>query len=112
MIRVIIESPYAGDREKNIAYARAAMRDCILRGESPYCSHLLYTQEGVLRDEIQEERDLGIAAGFVWREAANKTVVYTDRGISRGMEYGIQHAISIGHVVEYRQLEGRVLPVA
>lgn len=64
---VIIESPYAGTRddiESNVEYARAAMHDCLTRGEAPYASHLLYTQPGVLRDEVPEERRLGIEAGI------------------------------------------------
>ncbi len=32
---VIIESPYAGAVETNVAYARAAVRDSLLRGEAP-----------------------------------------------------------------------------
>ena len=50
--RVILESPYAGDIERNVAYARAAMRDSLLRGEAPIASHLLYTQPGVLDDQV------------------------------------------------------------
>lgn len=104
MSRVIVESPYAGDIPRNLTYVRACMRDCLLRGESPYASHALYTQDGVLRDEVQEERSYGISAGFAWREAADKTVVYTDLGTSKGMEYGIAHAKELGHPVEYRTL--------
>jgi hypothetical protein len=106
MIRVIIESPYAGDIDKNMRYVRACMRDCLARGESPYASHALYTQEGVLRDDVTDERMHGIAAGFAWREASDKTVVYTDLGMSKGMEYGIAHAQELGHPIEYRKLEG------
>lgn len=101
---VIVESPYAGDIERNVAYARAAMRDCLLRGEAPYASHLLYTQPGVLRDEVPSERVHGIAAGFAWRCVAKRTVVYTDLGISAGMQQGIDHALDYGHPVEYRSL--------
>lgn len=57
-------------------------------------------------DDIQEERDCGIHAGFAWRGAANKTVVYTDCGISNGMKYGIKHAEELGHPIEYRTLKG------
>lgn len=102
--RVIIESPYAGDIEKNLRYVRACMRDALLKNEAPYASHALYTQEGVLKDEVPEERDHGITAGFAWREVAEATIVYADLGISRGMEYGIEHAKKIGHPVEYRYL--------
>lgn len=106
MTRVIVESPYAGDVEKNLRYLRACMRDCLSRGETPYASHGLYTQAGVLRDEVPHEREWGIQAGFAWREVAEKTVVYTDLGTSRGMEYGIAHAKDIGHPIEHRTLGG------
>jgi hypothetical protein len=89
---VVIESPYAGDIERNVAYARAAMRDCLMRGEAPFASHLLYTQPGVLRDDIQSERTLGMAAGFHWGAKADATVVYIDLGITKGMEDGMRSA--------------------
>ena len=82
---VIIESPYAGEIDANVEYARAAMRDSLTRGESPLASHLLYTQPGILRDEIPEERTLGIDAGLAWRRVAEGAAFYTDRGWSRGM---------------------------
>lgn len=104
MIRVQIESKYAGDIECNLRYLRACMRDCLLRGEAPFASHALYTQPGVLRDEIPAEREHGIQAGFAMRACMHKTVVYEDLGYSKGMEYGIKHAIEIGHPIEYRTL--------
>jgi hypothetical protein len=114
LVRVIIESPYAGrgdtpeerdaDAAQNLAYLRAAMRDSLLRGEAPYASHGLYTQEGVLRDDVSEERAHGIHAGFLWREVSEKTVVYADRGLTKGMQYGIEHARQIGHPVEFRYI--------
>lgn len=108
MRKVIVESPYAVDVELNVRYARAAMHDCLKRGEAPYASHLLYTQEGVLDDLIPAERELGIQAGFAWRDASDATVVYVDLGISKGMEYGIKHARETGHPVEMRKIEGWV----
>lgn len=104
MRRVIIESPYAGDVATNLRYLRECIRDCITLGESPYASHGLLP--GALDDDDPEEREAGIRAGFAWREVADATVVYTDRGISRGMQYGIEHAESIGHPVEHRSLGG------
>jgi hypothetical protein len=104
MRRVIIESPYAGDIAANEAYARAAMHDCLLRGEAPLASHLLYTQPGVLRDSDPAERALGIEAGLVWGELADATIVYTDLGISNGMRLGIDRAVHGGRPVEYRTI--------
>lgn len=103
---VIIESPYAafGDRDitSNVIYARACMKDCLMRGEAPYASHLLYTQSHVLNDSIPEERTLGIHAGFAWRQVADKTVVYADFGITPGMQYGIDDANKRDIPVEIR----------
>jgi hypothetical protein len=104
MILVIIESPYAGDVEANVRYARAAVRDSLLRGEAPIASHLLYTQPGILDDDIPEERQHGIDAGLAWRHVSTKTVVYSDLGITKGMEYGIHAAFKAGKPIEYRYL--------
>ena len=52
---VVLESPFAGNVEMNIHYARACMADCLARGEAPFASHLLYTQPGILDDDIPEE---------------------------------------------------------
>ncbi len=90
----------------NLTYARAALADCLRKGESPYASHLLYTQPGVLDDTEPEERQLGIAAGFAWRTRSDATVVYADLGISQGMQFGIDDATQAGRLVEFRTLEG------
>lgn len=92
MILVILESPYAGDIERNVGYARMCMRDSLSRGESPIASHLLYTQDGILNDDIPEERQLGIDAGLAWKKVAEKHVFYVDYGYSKGMEYARQYA--------------------
>jgi hypothetical protein len=101
---VIIESPYAGEANKNIRFARACMRDSLNRGEFPFAMHLLYTQDGILNDDIPEERNWGIEAGLAWGKHAGKTVVYTNLGISAGMEKGIQRAREEGREIEYREL--------
>ncbi len=110
MVRlVVVESPYAGksaeDINKNIVFARACLRDCFLRGEYPFASHLLYTQNGILDDGNPEERKLGIDAGLEWVKVADATVVYTDMGITKGMQQGIDKAKIDGRVVEYRSLK-------
>lgn len=104
MKRVVIESPYAGDVERNTRYARLCMYDCLLRGEAPLASHLLYTQIEVLDDSITEERNLGMEAGFAWGEVAELTVVYCDYGISPGMKSGIERAEKANRSIEYRFL--------
>ena len=105
---VIIESPFKGNNYEetaiNILYARACIHDSLLKGEFPFASHLFYTQDGIHDDKIEEERGLGIKAGIAWGKVTKKRIVYTDRGISKGMEYGIKSAKEEGQLIEYRSL--------
>lgn len=106
MRRTVIESPFAGDEDKNRAYARQAMAHAIGKGEAPYASHLLYTQ--VLFDENPDERLMGMEAGFAWAAQAELCAVYVDRGLSEGMRAGIQLALKHKIPVEFRSLASRV----
>jgi len=87
MKRVLIESPYAANKlftvKQHEAYAKMALLDSLMREEAPIASHLLHTM--VLKDEIPEERQLGIAAGLAWLGVAEQIVFYTDLGMSPGM---------------------------
>lgn len=112
MIRVLIESPFTGkgdsekerlkNRELNIEYARSCLNDSLMKGEAPYASHLLYTQKGILDDDLPEERTLGIEAGLIWGSQAEKTVVYLDRGLSKGMVFGVERALKENREIEFR----------
>jgi hypothetical protein len=110
MIRVIVESPYGSADpeivERNVRFLRACLRDCLKRGEAPFASHAIYTQPGVLDDNNADERMNGIDAGFAWRRCAEKTVVYTNLGISNGMVLGIRDSEIRGVQTEYRVLDG------
>lgn len=108
MEKVIIESRFsASDTEglvRNRKFALACMRDCFMRGEAPYASHVIYAQTHILDDFVAHERALGMHAGFLWGDVGEKTVVYTDLGISTGMQMGIDHAKMVGRNIEYREL--------
>lgn len=97
MINIILESPYAGDIERNVEYARKCVRDSLMRGEAPIASHLLYTQPGILNDEIKEDRELGINAGLAWLFVADKHVFYTDYGWTEGMKFA--YRVSKSHEI-------------
>jgi hypothetical protein len=113
--RVVIESPYHADSpegiEANLEYCRSCIRDSLLRGEAPLASHLIYPL--VFDDNVQTERVMGIKAGLAWGAAADATVIYTDRGISTGMQIAIDDAVRAGRPVEHRKLSeaARVGPV-
>ena len=101
---VIIESPYMGNVQRNIAYAQQCMGDSLKRGEAPFASHLLYTQ--ILDDTIPQQRMMGMQRAFEWYRCADLMAVYTDKGISSGMQKGMEIAEQIGIKIEYRRLDG------
>jgi len=88
------EEDHKREYEENVAYARAAMLDCIQRGEAPFASHLLYTQ--VLDDAEADERKTGMRAGMHIGDAMDARVVYIDLGVSVGMRAAITRAINPG----------------
>jgi hypothetical protein len=106
--KVVLESRFAAEDVKglliNKRFTIACIRDCFLRGEAAYASHVIYAQSHILDDYVSSERALGIQAGFNWGDCGEKTVVYTDLGISGGMKLGIEHAQKVGREVEYREL--------
>jgi len=107
---VILESPYAGEVERNVLYARRAIRHSLAQGEAPIASHLLYTQPGVLHDSIPHERDWGIAAGLAWRRVCPFRVFYIDYGMSGGMRHAEAQlrqeltGVQFAQQVEYRKI--------
>jgi hypothetical protein len=104
----VIESPFAGDTEVNLAYARLALADSLTRGEAPLASHLLYTQ--ILDDAEPEQRMLGIDAGLAWHAVTEAVILYLDRGMSPGMQAAVANAELRGIPVERRYLgpDGRM----
>jgi len=103
MRRVIVESPYKGDVERNERYARACLLDSLKRGEAPLASHLLYTQ--VLDDKLDKERRLGMKAGHAWIPVAECMVIYTDLGESDGVFEGLKVARLFEIPVEFRAID-------
>ena len=101
---VVLESPYAGEVERNVEYARRAVKDCLDRGEAPIASHLLFTQPGILNDAVIEERQLGIEAGLAWLAKAHAMVIYLDYGMSKGMEHAAQRASGFDIPILYRSI--------
>ena len=104
MKRVILESPFAGEVESNIKYARRCVRHSLSNNEAPIASHLLYTQKGILNDDIESERKLGIDAGLAWKQVAEKHVFYIDYGMSKGMHYALEYATENKIKVEFRYI--------
>lgn len=106
MLRVYIASPFRGPTteatRQNIIYARLCMLDSLEREEAPYLSHLLYTQ---VFAETPQLREAGLLAGDAWRESADLVAVYTDLGVTSGMQRALDNTPngkSVGRQVHWR----------
>ncbi len=100
-MKSIIESPFAGNVERNRLYARLAMHLSLTEhDESPLAFHTIYTQ--CLSDADPLHRKMGIERSFPWYEVADKVVYMIDRGISTGMHDGFVTAKEMGRDVEFR----------
>ncbi len=97
---VYIASPYAGDVERNVEFARHACRFCIVKGHTPVAPHLLYTQ--MLDDADPVQREIGLSLGQRLLERADELWVCGDR-ISSGMAAEIAAARNLG--IPVRRLE-------
>ena len=108
MRRVQILSPFRGnfaaERARNVAYAQAALLDCLERDEAPFAPHLLYP--AVLDESDPEQRMQGISAGLEWLAVAEAVVIYEDLGVSEGMTAEQRAATVAGVPVERRRLSG------
>lgn len=80
---IYICSPYAGNIEENIRFARAACRYAAKQGFTPVAPHLLYPQ--FLNDAVPAERDAGIRMGLRLLSACDELWRCGPR-ISAGME--------------------------
>lgn len=102
---IYICSPYratdAETLERNIEYAKALTRAALLRGDCPVTPHLYMTQ--CLDENIEHERNIGLAAGTDILRRCDGIIVGMKYGISEGMAAEIQCAKDSGIPVEYRE---------
>jgi hypothetical protein len=100
MKKIFVSSPYAGDVEKNIEFAKQACHYVITTGDAFFCPHLLYPQ--VLDDFNQEERRLGMEMAKQFLLKCDELWSFGDR-ISHGMfeeiECARQHGIPIKRIL-------------
>lgn len=105
---VIIEAPFSQDPVAMADYLRECIKDTLKRGESAINSVATYALTGAL-DVNPEERRAGIEAGLAWYSFSSSynsitCVVYTDHGISEGMQEGIARASEHQIKIVFRKL--------
>lgn len=93
---IIVESPYWANTEIgrlfNTIYARACNSKVLAEGNIPFSSHIYYTQPGILDDQVNEDREKGMRAGFSIGEKFDYSIFFTDYGLSSGMKAGAESA--------------------
>lgn len=99
---VYICSPYAGDVENNVRFAKAACRYAMKQGCAPIAVHLLYPQ--ILNDAVPSERKAGIRMGLRVLASCEELWACGDT-ISHGMSCEIAKAGRLGIPVRYLSAE-------
>lgn len=109
MKRVVVCSPYGGSIDRNLHYARCAVRHSIDQGEAPFASHLIYPQPNILDEAVPRDRERGIQLGLEWISLAEAVIFYVDHGWSPGMIQELKVArlfsrpIEVRHIYELRE---------
>ena len=108
---VYIASPYAGDVEKNTAFAKEACLYAIRQGGAPIAVHLLYPQ--LLEDSIPDQRQAGLRCGLRLLERCDELWVCGET-VSSGMREEICLAEELGipiRAVSTQEIEAPIHPV-
>ncbi|MFI3255258.1 MAG: DUF4406 domain-containing protein [Eubacteriales bacterium] len=98
---IYVASPYAGDVEKNVTFAKDACEFTRQQGHAFFAPHLFYTQ--LLDDSVPEQREQGLKMGITALDRSDELWVF-GRTISTGMKKEIEYAqkkgIPICHISE------------
>lgn len=109
---IFVASPYAGDVEKNIEYAKEACRYVLNEGNAFFCPHLLYPQ--ILDDNNLEERKLGINMGKEFLNKCDELWVF-GKDITNGMfeeiEFARNKGIPIRRIMEFNMEVNELAPL-
>ena len=90
---IYVASPYAGDIERNIEYAKEACRVVMNCGHAFFAPHLLYPS--ILDDSDPAERQLGLEMGLAALSHCDELWMFGDR-ISAGMSAEMREAKRLG----------------
>jgi hypothetical protein len=100
---VCVESPYAGNIERNTLYLKHCLTEVIkYYNENPYASHAFLVN--CLDDSIEGERARGLVYSRQWGLKADKRIFYVDFEMSGGMVEAANYYISEDKLIEFRTL--------
>ena len=92
-------SPYKGETEMNVEYAKELTKEAIKRGYAPVTPHLYLTQ--CLDDNKTKERELWLDIALSLVEKCDTILIGTKYTISEGMRKEIQIAYELQKLFEY-----------
>ena len=98
MKRIFVCSPYAGNVEANVKIAEDICKDMVRLGYAPFAPHLFYTR--FLDDGNITDRKLGIICGQTFMEICDEVCLYSQNGISDGMNSDLDYAKSLGKPIK------------
>ena len=93
---VYICSPYRGEVERNLQYAKELTRIALENNFVPITPHLYLTQ--AVNDEVPEEREKGMAAGKELLKHCKYILIGSRYGLSEGMLEEIELALQYGTI--------------
>ena len=111
---VFVESPYSGPVSHNLRYLNLCGLDAYARGEMPVATHAFMTTHpaaaGYFVSDYDKKWDIlsrkqAIARGQVLRRRCDLTVLYLDRGMSKGMGEAMAYCKANGLPFETRYLD-------
>ena len=112
---IYVASPYAGDIENNIQYAKQACKYVLNQGKAFFCPHLLYPQ--ILDDSNPEERKIGIILGMEVLKKCDEIWVFGEnisKGMSEEIEFAKERGIPVKRILQldFEQVKKEVGKVA
>lgn len=125
---VMVQSAFDGkDIDEQLTYTRAAMHECLMNGEIPLSTNILYSQPNILDYNNAEERELSQEINKQLINHFDKVVIYTSEKliddtkaverILNGKKYlldedtniALNHAVSNKKPVEIRNIDTLVI---
>ncbi len=104
---IYVASPYAGDVERNVEYAKQACRTVMESGHAFFAPHLLYP--AVLDDAVPEERQAGIEMGLTLLHRCDELWAFGPV-TSSGMQAEIEEAERLRIPVHRVDISGELAP--
>ena len=98
-MKVYVASCYAEDVKSNTAATLNYCRYVIKKNCIPVASHILYAASGMLNDDIETERELGLMFGLSLLAVCDEIWVFGE--VSAGMQQEIAEAKRLGKCIRY-----------